>query len=153
MNDRQTYGTPLAWYAGIDSYDDVVALVCASDFPDPQLVVDVVASGVARGEPIKWVCRDRDLIAKAALLRNEIEPIFAKLNPAYAGEEFDRRSEVREEEIMRISDRVLLFKTPTTQTLNGFTSERMQLVWPDKTKVIERGAAAKKKYAKRKKGE
>jgi hypothetical protein len=149
--------------------EQIVALIAADKFPEPDLIDDVIRGGLRQPQPICWVVRDRDKMAREALDRVEQPYILATLNPiwkwknesilyerlegrkrlVFATDAADRRAEMRESEIVNRCNRIILFTTPTAATLKFFEDER----WAGKTRMISRGAVKKKTYSKGRSGE
>lgn len=131
---------PGSWTADLPDNDQTVGVVAAHDFPEPDLLVEVIQSGLEREGKIVWVAKERDSIVKSSLERCGIVPVLAKLNPYWKGETYDRRDDVRVSEMLNRCDRVLVFTTPTNKTLADF----LDPLWSKKVKVITRGAALTK---------
>ncbi len=146
----------------------VVGIICASDFPDTALVGEVIAVGVDRDPETVWVVRERDKIAVEALEALSQEYVSAGLNPVFkytmcrshlepdlAGRSkfhfnvrcVDDRATLREQELIGCCSRVIVFKTPETKTLDGFSDPYGV---HDHIRVLERGKKKKtaKKYKK-----
>jgi hypothetical protein len=86
-------------------------------------------------------------MARHALDRVDQPYVIATLNPIWMyGEENKRddRSVVRENEILNRCNRIILFTTPSTKTLDAFQSE----VHASKVRTLERGATPVKKRRK-----
>lgn len=59
----------------------VVAVVCASDFPEPALITDTLRKGQAHDPHTLWVVRDKDKLAVAALEELGVEYLPVPLSP------------------------------------------------------------------------
>lgn len=150
-----------------------VALIVARDFAELQEICAVVE---AAPEGVKFVIRAGEAVRDPAapppepgklhktvpllnILRDlSITPEVMELDPALkwshkmsSGEEIsgDRRSEVRDERIKVECDRVLVFRTPQTKTLENYRGKDwlFEKLWPH-VRTIERGEQAKKKHRK-----
>ncbi len=123
----------------------VVGVVCASSFPDPDLIRTAIQRGQAHDEDTTWVVRRQDKVAEAALAELDLEAVSLALNPYWKMPEHDVRRIMREQEMMACCSMVVVFTTPETSTLKPFTDK----VGLRNVRVIERG---KKKSAKSRKG-
>ncbi len=129
--------------------EQIVALLSSDKFPEPELIDEVIRQGLRKPQPIVWVVRDRDKVTRNALDRVQQPYVLATLNPffqwKYSDENTgDKRSEVRESELLTRCNRLILFTTPTTKTLDEF----LDPLWEGKVRVIQRGQQAKKTYRK-----
>lgn len=149
-----------------------VALIAAKDFVDVSTIREVV---LAAPEGTEFVIRSREAVRDPeapppepgkqhktlplldVLRELGIEPEVMELDPelkwAYmvADEEIsgDYRSQVRDERIKNECDRVIVFRTPDTKTLDSFANREWyhEKMWPH-IRTIERGTKAKKTHKK-----
>lgn len=137
------YGTPAPFER------QVVAVVCASDFPEPGLITDTLRKGQAHDPHTIWVVRDKDKLAVAALEELGLEYLRLSLNPYWktevwreveggkdsfepgeeddeleVEEELERTVDVRrawrEQEMIACSSMIVVFSKPDSATLKPF---------------------------------
>lgn len=132
----------------------VVAVVCASSFPEPALITDALRKGQAHDPHTVWVVRDKDRLAVAALEELGVEYLPVGLNPYWKVERplhgpvpqgkrslgshvfYDGRATVRNCELIACASMVVVFATPEPGSLSLFfdAAER-----DSKIKLIVRG--------------
>jgi hypothetical protein len=114
----------------------VVAVICGADFPSPTLIGEVIAAGYDRDPETVWVVREKDKLARAALDELGFEYVAATLNPFYKVKDvMDKRGDVRDNEILRLCSRTIVFAAPQNKTLDAYRDE----LWANKVRVVERG--------------
>lgn len=139
----------------------VVAVVCASSFPEPALIAETLRKGQAHDPHTLWVVRDKDRLAVAALEELGVEylpiplhPYWKVVQPVYGPLEkgkrtlpahtlHDGRATVRNCELIACSSMVVVFASPEPGSLSLFfdAAERdpkIKLIVRGKPKVRER---------------
>lgn len=140
----------------------VVAVVCASSFPEPALIADTLRKGQAHDPHTIWVVRDKDRLAVAALEELGVEYLPVGLNPHWKVERpvhgplpqgkrslpthvfHDGRATVRNCELIACSSMVVVFASPEPGSLSLFFDHAaLEAKYPAgaarKVKLIVRG--------------
>lgn len=132
----------------------VVGVVCASSFPEPELITDTLRKGQAHDPHTVWVVRDKDRLAVASLEAIGVECLPVPLNPWWKVERpvqgpvpqgkrslaphvfYDGRATVRNCDLIGCSSMVVVFASPEPGSLSMFfdAAER-----DPKIKLIVRG--------------
>lgn len=116
----------------------VVGVVCASEFPEPDLILETLRKGQAHDPGTVWVVRDKDRLAVAALEQLQVEYVALSLNPFWKVELpvqgplergkrrlmprllCDVRATVRASELIRCCSLVVVFAKPEPGALQPF---------------------------------
>ena len=133
--------------------NEVIGIVVAKSFPEPQTIIDNVKRGVAAYPDAVWVVRgkpksdDASRHVVSALADEGQQAVFAEGNPFWLS---NGRAAVRDEEMMNLCTQVLVFHEPNSPT----TSDFIKLAFTEDRKrrihVIERGKKKRKRPARRK---
>lgn len=150
-----------AYSAPVPFTSQVVGVVAASDFPEPELIIETLRKGQAHDPQTIWVVRDKDRLAQAALEELGVEYLTLGLHPAWKKELavqgpleqrkrslpgvqlYDERRSWREQEMIHGCSMVVVFAKEEPGSLKPYFDAAEIL---SKVKLIVRG---KKKARKR----
>lgn len=120
----------------------------SKDFPDTEVIRSALQRGLQADPETIFVVRVTDDLAISAVESLGRVPVLLGLNPhwkyVFGDRNVDDRSKMREQEILRWCNIVLVFTTPTTKTLDAFKPQP----WLKNLHVITRGKQPVKKHRK-----
>ncbi len=139
----------------------VVGVVCASSFPEPELIIETLRKGQAHDPRTIWVVRDKDRMAVAALEELGVEYLPLSLLPHFKVELpvqgplpqgkrtlaplqlCDERRSWREQELIRCCSMVVVFSAPESGSLRPFIDaaelqKHVKVIVRGKTKARKR---------------